>query len=116
MIRPILLLLQFPRMTMGTLQYLSICRYIIYSSIFLPDSHLCLLDTFIVIIIQPKNRKDFLLEYVNNVQPEFLEVFTKRAPKHVFQNPNTIGLIFHSFTLLFSMLDLCRWLMQCVRP
>lgn len=31
----------------------------------------------------PKNRRDILLEYVKNVQPEFMELFVKRAPKQV---------------------------------
>lgn len=30
-----------------------------------------------------KSRKDFLLEYVTNVQPEFMELFVKRAPGQV---------------------------------
>ncbi|GJM87537.1 hypothetical protein PR202_ga03502 [Eleusine coracana subsp. coracana] len=32
----------------------------------------------------PKNRRDILLEYVKNVQPEFMELFIKRAPSQVF--------------------------------
>ncbi|XP_062221324.1 uncharacterized protein LOC133920746 [Phragmites australis] len=32
----------------------------------------------------PKNRRDILLEYVNNVHPEFMELFVKRAPAQVF--------------------------------
>ncbi|RZR97120.1 hypothetical protein BHM03_00026234, partial [Ensete ventricosum] len=35
------------------------------------------------IYIQPKSRRDILLEYVKNVQPEFMELFVKRAPKQV---------------------------------
>ncbi|KAK1326220.1 hypothetical protein QJS10_CPA01g00281 [Acorus calamus] len=31
----------------------------------------------------PKSRKEFLLEYVRNVQPEFMELFVKRAPRQV---------------------------------
>ncbi|KAF8096183.1 hypothetical protein N665_0316s0028 [Sinapis alba] len=31
----------------------------------------------------PKSRRDILLEYVQNVKPEFMELFVKRAPKHV---------------------------------
>ncbi|XP_009394084.2 uncharacterized protein LOC103979640 isoform X1 [Musa acuminata AAA Group] len=31
----------------------------------------------------PKNRRDVLLEYVKNVQPEFMDLFTKRAPQQV---------------------------------
>lgn len=31
----------------------------------------------------PKTRRDILLEYVQNVKPEFMELFVKRAPKHV---------------------------------
>ncbi|KAG2261394.1 hypothetical protein Bca52824_068473 [Brassica carinata] len=31
----------------------------------------------------PKSRRDILLEYVHNVKPEFMELFVKRAPKHV---------------------------------
>ncbi|XP_015573701.1 uncharacterized protein LOC8267865 [Ricinus communis] len=31
----------------------------------------------------PKTRKDILLEYVKNVQPEFMELFVKRAPQQV---------------------------------
>lgn len=31
----------------------------------------------------PKNRRDILLEYVKNVQPEFMELFVKRAPQQV---------------------------------
>ncbi|VVB07650.1 unnamed protein product [Arabis nemorensis] len=32
---------------------------------------------------RPRNRRDILLEYVQNVKPEFMELFVKRAPKHV---------------------------------
>ncbi|CAH8255958.1 unnamed protein product [Arabidopsis lyrata] len=32
---------------------------------------------------RPKSRRDILLEYVQNVKPEFMEMFVKRAPKHV---------------------------------
>lgn len=32
---------------------------------------------------QPKSRRDILLEYVKNVQPEFMELFVKRAPQQV---------------------------------
>ncbi|CAH2046907.1 unnamed protein product [Thlaspi arvense] len=32
---------------------------------------------------RPKTRRDILLEYVQNVKPEFMELFVKRAPKHV---------------------------------
>ncbi|XP_041017793.1 uncharacterized protein LOC121260005 isoform X2 [Juglans microcarpa x Juglans regia] len=32
---------------------------------------------------QPKTRRDILLEYVKNVQPEFMELFVKRAPQQV---------------------------------
>ncbi|XP_022153182.1 uncharacterized protein LOC111020737 [Momordica charantia] len=31
----------------------------------------------------PKTRRDILLEYVKNVQPEFMELFVQRAPKQV---------------------------------
>ncbi|GAB4832999.1 hypothetical protein Ancab_007022 [Ancistrocladus abbreviatus] len=31
----------------------------------------------------PKSRRDILLEYVRNVQPEFMELFVKRAPPQV---------------------------------
>ncbi|XP_021902789.1 uncharacterized protein LOC110818283 isoform X2 [Carica papaya] len=31
----------------------------------------------------PKTRREILLEYVKNVQPEFMEVFVKRAPQQV---------------------------------
>ncbi|CAL9071295.1 unnamed protein product [Musa textilis] len=31
----------------------------------------------------PKNRREVLLEYVKNVQPEFMDLFTKRAPQQV---------------------------------
>ncbi|XP_062220878.1 uncharacterized protein LOC133920185 [Phragmites australis] len=31
----------------------------------------------------PKNRRDILLEYIKNVQPEFMELFIKRAPSQV---------------------------------
>lgn len=31
----------------------------------------------------PKSRRDILLEYVKNVQPEFMELFVKRAPQQV---------------------------------
>ncbi|XP_043712373.1 uncharacterized protein LOC122661119 [Telopea speciosissima] len=31
----------------------------------------------------PKSRREILLEYVKNVQPEFLELFVKRAPRQV---------------------------------
>ncbi|KAJ4963575.1 hypothetical protein NE237_023514 [Protea cynaroides] len=31
----------------------------------------------------PKSRREILLEYVKNVQPEFLELFVKRAPQQV---------------------------------
>lgn len=33
----------------------------------------------------PKSRRDMLLEYVKNVQPEFMEVFVKRAPQQVVE-------------------------------
>ncbi|XP_064940012.1 uncharacterized protein LOC135593705 isoform X2 [Musa acuminata AAA Group] len=33
--------------------------------------------------VVPKSRRDILLEYVKNVQPEFMELFVKRAPKQV---------------------------------
>uniref|UniRef100_A0A7C8ZPM5 Uncharacterized protein n=1 Tax=Opuntia streptacantha TaxID=393608 RepID=A0A7C8ZPM5_OPUST len=33
----------------------------------------------------PKSRKDILLEYVKNVQPEFMELFVKRAPPQVVE-------------------------------
>ncbi|KAL6912382.1 hypothetical protein ACP4OV_001187 [Aristida adscensionis] len=33
----------------------------------------------------PKNRRDILLEYVKNVQPEFMELFIKRAPGQVVE-------------------------------
>ncbi|PKA47826.1 hypothetical protein AXF42_Ash020229 [Apostasia shenzhenica] len=32
---------------------------------------------------QPKNRRDILLEYVKNVQPEFMQLFLQRAPQQV---------------------------------
>ncbi|XP_023642993.1 uncharacterized protein LOC17894091 isoform X2 [Capsella rubella] len=32
---------------------------------------------------RPKSRRDILLEYVQNVKPEFMEMFVKRAPKPV---------------------------------
>ncbi|KAG8503004.1 hypothetical protein CXB51_001013 [Gossypium anomalum] len=35
---------------------------------------------------QPKARRDILLEYVKNVQPEFMELFVKRAPQQVAEN------------------------------
>ncbi|EPS69250.1 hypothetical protein M569_05517, partial [Genlisea aurea] len=31
----------------------------------------------------PKSRRDILLEYVQNVQPEFMELFVKKAPQQV---------------------------------
>ncbi|XP_019054361.1 PREDICTED: uncharacterized protein LOC104603879 [Nelumbo nucifera] len=31
----------------------------------------------------PKSRREILLEYVKNVQPEFMELFVKRAPQQV---------------------------------
>ncbi|GMJ10587.1 hypothetical protein like AT1G63610 [Hibiscus trionum] len=34
---------------------------------------------------QPKTRRDILLEYVKNVQPEFMELFMKRAPQQVVE-------------------------------
>ncbi|KAF7087427.1 hypothetical protein CFC21_090614 [Triticum aestivum] len=34
----------------------------------------------------PKNRRDILLEYVKGVQPEFMELFVKRAPTQVAEN------------------------------
>lgn len=34
-------------------------------------------------ILQPKSRRDILLEYVKNVQPEFMDLFIKRAPPQV---------------------------------
>ncbi|XP_021732224.1 uncharacterized protein LOC110699042 [Chenopodium quinoa] len=34
---------------------------------------------------QPKNRKDILLEYVKNVQPEIMELFVKRASPQVVE-------------------------------
>lgn len=33
----------------------------------------------------PKSRRDILLEYVRNVQPEFMELFLKRAPQQVVE-------------------------------
>ncbi|OQU86039.1 hypothetical protein SORBI_3004G359100 [Sorghum bicolor] len=33
----------------------------------------------------PKNRRDILLEYVKSVQPEFMELFIKRAPAQVVE-------------------------------
>ncbi|KAG6435828.1 hypothetical protein SASPL_100706 [Salvia splendens] len=33
----------------------------------------------------PKTRKEILLEYVQNVQPEFMELFVKRAPQQVVE-------------------------------
>ncbi|XP_031254607.1 uncharacterized protein LOC116112631 [Pistacia vera] len=33
--------------------------------------------------LPPKSRRDILLEYVKNVQPEFMELFVKRAPQQV---------------------------------
>ncbi|CAN6238921.1 unnamed protein product [Urochloa humidicola] len=33
----------------------------------------------------PKNRRDILLEYAKNVQPEFMELFVKRAPTQVVE-------------------------------
>ncbi|KAF5740941.1 hypothetical protein HS088_TW11G01023 [Tripterygium wilfordii] len=33
----------------------------------------------------PRSRRDILLEYVNNVQPEFMELFVKRAPPQVVE-------------------------------
>ncbi|KAH7567018.1 hypothetical protein ACOSP7_011287 [Xanthoceras sorbifolium] len=33
--------------------------------------------------LQPKSRREILLEYVKNVQPEFMELFVKRAPQQV---------------------------------
>ncbi|XP_006828943.2 uncharacterized protein LOC18424291 isoform X1 [Amborella trichopoda] len=35
--------------------------------------------------LQPKGRKEILLEYVRNVQPEFMELFVKRAPPQVVE-------------------------------
>ncbi|KAK6245652.1 Protein of unknown function DUF760 - like 6 [Theobroma cacao] len=35
--------------------------------------------------LQPKTRRDILLEYVKNVQPEFMELFVKRAPQQVVE-------------------------------
>ena len=32
---------------------------------------------------QSKSRRDILLEYVKNVQPEFMDLFLKRAPQQV---------------------------------
>ncbi|OMP11130.1 hypothetical protein COLO4_04004 [Corchorus olitorius] len=34
---------------------------------------------------QPKTRREILLEYVKNVQPEFMELFIKRAPQQVVE-------------------------------
>ncbi|XP_010473607.1 PREDICTED: uncharacterized protein LOC104753032 isoform X2 [Camelina sativa] len=34
---------------------------------------------------RPKSRRDILVEYVQNVKPEFMEMFVKRAPKHVVE-------------------------------
>lgn len=33
----------------------------------------------------PKSRRDILLEYVRNVQPEFMELFLKKAPQQVVE-------------------------------
>ncbi|KAJ8460271.1 hypothetical protein OPV22_033197 [Ensete ventricosum] len=50
----------------------------------------------------PKSRRDILLEYVKNVQPEFMELFVKRAPKQVVDAmrqtvANMIGTLPHQF-------------------
>ncbi|XP_078442722.1 uncharacterized protein LOC144712348 [Wolffia australiana] len=34
---------------------------------------------------EPKNRRDILLEYVKSIQPEFMELFVKRAPQQVVE-------------------------------
>ncbi|KAA0038459.1 uncharacterized protein E6C27_scaffold119G00260 [Cucumis melo var. makuwa] len=34
---------------------------------------------------EPKSRRDILLEYVKNVQPEFMELFVQRAPQQVVE-------------------------------
>lgn len=34
---------------------------------------------------QPKNRREILLEYVRNIQPEFVGVFAQKAPKQVVE-------------------------------
>uniref|UniRef100_A0A453Q8G7 Uncharacterized protein n=1 Tax=Aegilops tauschii subsp. strangulata TaxID=200361 RepID=A0A453Q8G7_AEGTS len=38
----------------------------------------------------PKNRRDILLEYVKGVQPEFMELFVKRAPTQRLSMPCAI--------------------------
>lgn len=48
---------------------------------------------------QPKSRKDILLEYVQNVQPEFMELFVKRAPQQVFQSE--MCYFFFPFLMMF---------------
>lgn len=35
-------------------------------------------------LLQQKSRREILLDYVQNVQPEFMELFVKKAPKQVF--------------------------------
>lgn len=49
---------------------------------------------------QSKSRREILLEYVKNVQPEFMELFVKRAPQQVSH---------HCFNMI---LPICleRWL------
>lgn len=34
-------------------------------------------------LLQHKSRREILLEYVQNVQPEFMELFVKKAPQQV---------------------------------
>lgn len=52
-----------------------------------------------VVNFQPKSRKDILLEYVQNVQPEFMELFVKRAPQQVLQS----GICFFFFFVLIMI-------------
>lgn len=53
---------------------------------------------FHVIYRKQKSRRDILLEYVQNVQPEIMELFLKRAPPQV--------LIRELLDMLFSIGDL----------
>ena len=56
---------------------------------------------------QSKSRKDILLEYVRNVQPEFMELFVKRAPQQVCAFLRMFS--FHQvlLELVFRLISVC---------
>lgn len=62
--------------------------------------------------VKKKSRREILLEYVQNVQPEFMELFVKRAPQqvlvtvHLFShNSWLLCIVFSAFNLLFGVVE-----------